>query len=719
MSVSAIDLEIIRHRLETINADAGETLVRVSGSQIASEAGDYNTALMTADGAVVACSKSVVVQSTSLNLVVADILARYRDNPGISEGDQFLTNDPYIGALHQPDVTIVAPIFADGRLIAWAGCTVHEADVGGPVGGGFNQAARSIFDEPLPIAPIKLVEGGRIRADIERDILARSRTPELNALDLLGQVAANQAAGTRLLELVERYGVDNVTAAMDQLLDTTEAAFRRRLRALPDGRWRDIAYLQHERRIGDVYLPNQIYAVRLTLTKIGDRLILDFSESDAQAPGAINSAYPALANFAMASLLVHLCQGMPWVPGAIWRAIDLKSRPGTIVHAEWPAGVAMSTGTSAQSIRNVTSACIARLLDGSEEYAPFAMASSQSTGAGGMSISGLDAAGRPFHTLFLDELTGGSGASGLRDGADVAGTATSPGATPSNVETNEAAFPILYLMRGELADSAGPGRQRGGSGAIWSYRPHGAQGEIALNSMAQGLQHPSTLGIIGGEPGSASGIAVAPGAPAGWEPVIAGAVGSVLSLPGAGLGVRAGGAMIASSQGGGGLGDPIERDTAAVLDDVEEGLVSAEGALRDYAVVISEDGVDEARTRAARLERRRERLAGREPVARNGTRAGRRLSTHLDVEKGKVVCAGCRSAICREGEPIVAALLCREASAGERFALTALYPGHERFRVRHFYCPGCAAQIDVQVAIAGEPPIETIAALPAEEVLSG
>jgi N-methylhydantoinase B len=379
----------------------------------------------------------------------------------------------------------------------------------------------------------------------------------------------------------------------------------------------------------------------------------------------------------------------------------------------------MSTGTSAQSIRNVTSACIARLLDGSEEYAPFAMASSQSTGAGGMSISGIDAAGRTFHTLFLDELTGGSGASGLRDGADVAGTATSPGATPSNVETNEAAFPILYLMRGELEDSAGPGRQRGGSGAIWSYRPHGAQGEIALNSMAQGLQHPSTLGIIGGEPGSASGIAVAPGAPMGWAPVIAGAVGGVLPLPGAGLGVREGGAMIASSQGGGGLGDPIERDPAAVLHDVEEGLVSAEGALRDYAVVIAEGEVDEAETRATRLERRRQRLGGREPIARDGRRAGRRLSTHLDLEGEQVVCAGCRSRICGEGEPIVAALLCREASAGERFALTALYPGHERFRVRHFYCPGCAAQIDVQVAIAGEPPIETIAALPAQEMQSG
>jgi N-methylhydantoinase B len=714
MTISAIDLEIIRHRLETINADAGETLVRVSGSQIASEAGDYNTALMAADGAVVACSKSVVVQSMSLHLIVADILTRYSDNPGIRDGDQFLTNDPYIGALHQPDVTLVAPIFVDGELIAWSGCTVHSADVGGPVGGGFNQAARSIFDEPLPIAPIRLVEQGRIRADIERDILARSRTPALNALDLLGQVAANQTSAARVGELVARYGAPTVTAAIGRLLDTTERAFRARIAALPDGRWRDVAFLQHERLVDENYLPNQVYAVRLTLTKAGDRVTLDFSDSDAQAPGAVNSAYPALANFAMAAVLVRLCHGMPWVPGAIWRAIDLRSQPGTIVHAEWPAGVAMSTGTSAQAIRNVTSACIGRMLDASAAAAGQAMASSQSTGAGGMSISGLDAEGRPFHTLFLDELTGGGGATGARDGTDVSGTETSPGATPSNVETNEAAFPVLYLTRSEFIDSAGPGQQRGGVGTLWSYRPHKAGGAIALSSMAQGLQHPATLGILGGEPGTASGIAVAAGEVIDWADVIAAAGGQDLPLPGAGMAVRAGQSMIASSQGGGGLGDPIDRDPADVLADIVDGLVSRVAALRDYGVAIDGDHVDAAATATERYERRRVRLDGRAPRPRTRVRAGRRLSTHFDLDQGRVVCAGCSAEICDAGGPIMAALPCTEHSAGVRFALTALYPGSERFRLRRFHCPGCGTQVDVQIALAGDPPFETIEVLPVE-----
>jgi N-methylhydantoinase B len=710
-ALNPIDLEIIRHRLDAITVDAGETLVRVSGSQIAAEGSDYNMAIMAADGTIVACSKFIVVQSTALHLVVTELLARYAENPGIRPGDQFLTNDPYLGSLHQPDVTVLAPIFAGETLIGWSGCTVHEADVGGPVGGGFNHAARSIFDEPAPIPPIKIVEGGVIRRDLERAYLARSRTPELNALDLLGQIAANRTCAERIGELVERYGAETVTGAMDQLVVRTEAAFRARLRALPDGTWRDVSYIEHERRDGETYLANQIYAVRCTLTKRGERLILDFCDSDAQAPGAVNCGYPALVNFAMAAVLVQLCNGLAWIPGAVWRAVELQSTPGTIVHAAWPAGLAMSSGTSAQAVRNVVSGCLARLLDASEAFAGQAMASSQSTGAGGMSISGHYADGRPFHTLFLDELTGGGGGFAGGDGTDTSGTSTSLGATPSNVETNEAAFPVLYLERRELADSAGPGRQRGGVGAIWAYRPHRASGPIALLSMAQGLQHPTTLGAVGGEPGSASGFAVIPD-PARAELDWTDLGGAALPLPGPGDAVRAGDILVASSQGGGGFGDPIERAPDAVREDVAEGLVTIEGARRDYAVVLTgkvpDLEVDAAATTALRAARRRERLGGRGPKQRTATRRGRRLSTHFDLAGDGVVCAGCGHEICRAGEPIHEALLVRETSAGARFALTDRYPGSERFRIRLFYCPGCGEQVDVQVAQAGEPILRTI-----------
>ena len=707
--INPIDLEIIRHRLEAINADAAEMLAKVSGSAIASEANDLNVALMTGDGTVISCSKYIVVQSTSLNLAVRDIIDRYGKNPGIHPGDQFITNDPYLACLHQPDVTVVAPIFSGDRLIAWSGSTVHESDVGGPGGGGLNLAARSIFDEAPPMAPVKIVERGTIRTDIERGYLARSRTPDLNARDLLGQIAANRSNTERLLELCERYGTDMLVEVMDQLVDRTEGAFRARLRDLPDGTWRENTYLQHERLVNGAYLPNQVYAIRLAMTKRGDTLEFDFTASDDEAPGAINSGLPSLANATMAAVLVHLCQGLPWVPGAFWRALQLKTRPGSVVSPNWPAGMAMSTGTSCQSIRIVASACIGRLLDASPTYASKVMATSQSGGAGGMALTGFHGDGSTFSTLLLDEVTGGGGAKLEADGTDTSGVPSSPGAAPSNLETNEMYYPILYASRRELPDSGGPGRHRGGVSAIHAYRVHRTEHSIGVMSMAQGLQHPCTLGIIGGEPGFPSGFAVAgANVDVGPAPHWNDLVDQIeIRTPDAQtrFGVRE--TLVTSSQGGGGLGDPLDREPDAVLADVHEGLVTVPGALRDYGVVVSGNALDETATRDMRAQRRRDRLGGREPTSRTWPAGGRRLSSHFKAVAARqgedVACAACGQRICALGEPLYPALVLREMPAGERFAPTAHYAGSDRFRIRHFHCPGCAVQVDVHVALATEP----------------
>ena len=135
-AVSPVLLEIIRHRLNNINDDAASTLKRVSGSQIAVEASDLNTVIMAADGRVVACGRYVLIQVASMHLVVSFLLEHYADNPGIAPGDQFITNDPYVGTLHQPDVVLAAPIFVDGTLVAWCASVVHQSDVGGPTPGG-------------------------------------------------------------------------------------------------------------------------------------------------------------------------------------------------------------------------------------------------------------------------------------------------------------------------------------------------------------------------------------------------------------------------------------------------------------------------------------------------------------------------------------------------------------------------------------------------------
>jgi N-methylhydantoinase B len=220
------------------------------------------------------------------------------------------------------------------------------------------------------------------------------------------------------------------------------------------------------------------------------------------------------------------------------------------------------------------------------------------------------------------------------------------------------------------------------------------------------------MGILGGEPGIASGLTIARAGTRDWRDAVAGS--DHLALPSAQDAVdQHVGLVMASSQGGGGLGDPLERDPQAVLADWNEGLVSTEGALRDYGVVVDGDTIDLQATADARIARRRERLNGREPIARTAARRGERLSTHFSVTDGNVLCTGCGTAICAVDEPIIASLAMFETSAGYRFAPTDLYPGSERFRVRFFYCPGCATQVDVQVVIAGDQSNETtqIAAL--------
>ena len=184
--------------------------------------------------------------------------------------------------MHQPDVVVVAPIFVEGELTMWCGSVVHQPDVGGPLAGSVTTGAHSIYQEAIPLTPVRMVEAGRIRKDLEREYLVRSRLPELNALDLRGQIAANRLQATRVVELCARYGRDRVLAAVDNLVDSTERRFRARLRELPDGRWRSLSLVEHDG------VQDAVYRVALTMDKRDDELTLDFTDSSDQAPALIN-----------------------------------------------------------------------------------------------------------------------------------------------------------------------------------------------------------------------------------------------------------------------------------------------------------------------------------------------------------------------------------------------------------------------------------------------
>jgi N-methylhydantoinase B len=716
--VSPVLLEIVRHRLNNINDDAASTLKRVSGSQIAVEASDLNTVIMAADGRVVACGRYVLIQVASMHLVVSYLLEHYAENPGIAPGDQFITNDPYVGTLHQPDVVLAAPIFVDGTLVAWCASVVHQSDVGGPTPGGITYDARSIFDEAIPMAPVKIVEDGRLRDDVEREYLIRSRTPELNALDLAGQIAANRHTTTQVEQVCRRYGTATLTAALAQLLGAGERQLRQRLRALPDGRWRHTSYVLFHDRNADADERDRNYAVRLTMTKRGDHLELDFTGSDAQAPGAINATRPALVNFAMAGLLIYLCNGMPWVPGGVWPVVDIVSTEGTVVHARWPAGVAMSTSSTGQAVRVCVNACVARLLEGSDELSPLLMASCQSAGAGACTISGFDDAGHPFATMTLDDISGGGGARADADGADSSGFTTSPGAAIANVEVNESYLPIRYLLRRELVDSGGPGAFRGGVGTVQVLAPYGAQGPVSVLSFGQGLQHPAAIGVAGGEPGSQSGFAILDGVVA--DRLTAGVIGveTPVPLPTAGMTMSTGQVELVVSQGGGGYGDPLEREPDLVVADVAEGLVSPGAARLVYGVVMEAapgyPRLDHGATATTRNAIRAHRLGGRTPQPAAPV-TGRRFSEAFAIApatdpggEDTLVCRRCGFGLCPTTENLYDHLVVRTSPTSVRAPLGLRYEGSDEFVIRTCYCPSCGRQVDVQVGRAGESVLRAI-----------
>ena len=596
-----VTFSIIRHRLFRVVEEAVITLKHVSGSAITNEGHDLMVSLYQADGSLLMGGVGFLHHLTSAAEACKAIIRKFEGQ--IRQGDLFLLNDPYTAALHTSDVYLVSPIHHHGELVAWSACFVHVSDIGAMNPGGFAPDAQDIFTEGFSSPGIKLIDGGEFRQDVWDTILNMVRSPEMVALDLRSMIACNNVARERMIALIEKYGAQTVDAACKMLINQSEARLRERLRELPDGQWQSRQYLE---------VKGEIYKVLLTMKKSGDTLTFDFSGSSPQSKYGVNCSRWASLGGLFAPLFPLLCYDIVWNEGVI-NPIKMIAPEGSIVNCTRPAPVSVATVGAIQSVNNAACSVIGKMLAASDKYADEATAVWHANHFA-IFMFGNNQRGRLAIGILTETFAGAGGARTFADGVDVGGEMPNPISRMANVETMEAQFPIRYLFRRRLKDSGGPGEYRGGAGGEIAIVAHDApDGGIHYVMSGKGTKFPQSEGLGGGYPGGVNDY-VWVHAPAEMHNADRFAQ-SLDTIPGESEPISWGvfplmgdDALYVRWNGGGGIGDPLDRPVAKVLADIEAGLISELAARDVYGVVRKGDVPDEVATRAKRAALRQSRL---------------------------------------------------------------------------------------------------------------
>ena len=619
-----ITYEVIRNRLWAINDEQAQTAARKSGSQFIYEAFDFNAGLLDGEGNGLFAGVYVLFHTTGLDMTVKTILERFE----VRDGDMFITNDPWVGAIHYNDFVVVTPIFAGEEIVAWGAVVMHYQDVGGPVPGSFVVGSTNVFEECPIITPLKLMDGGRYCQEVEDLLLRNTRTPMMNGLNLRATVASQATTKRRVLEIVERYGVEALKAATDQVQEEVAETVRGRLAEIPDGEWYDHVYLDHD---GNDY---ELYEVKLKLTKRGGKLTFDFTGTSEQAPGMINGTISGLRGGVMTAVLVMLGYEMPWSTGGLREIVEIVSEPGTINNCEYPAPCSGGSVCAEEATENVAGTVVGKMLGASAAlrdesmtvwYPYFNL----------VILAGLDQYGEPLASLMFDNSAGGGGARRWGDGVDCGGYFESVSCVCPNVESNEKIFPVLELYRRRAPGSYGHGRRRGGTGIELGTISYGVEDELEVIVTTHGAAQPGAPGLYGGYPCALNTNVILRDADTraglAGSPLIRGeadvsAAGREVLEAKARTTLAPADVLITRNEGGPGYGDPLRRDPAAVAADVRTGLCTREDAEAIYGVALSGngdgDGFDAAATAARREELKAERLAGAVPVSEAVERYG-------------------------------------------------------------------------------------------------
>jgi N-methylhydantoinase B/oxoprolinase/acetone carboxylase alpha subunit len=717
MELDPVTYEVLRHRLWMINDEQAQVASLVSGSPVVYETKDLSSALMTPGGDGLFVSAHLTRLASCLQDITKCVIERCTENPGVRPGDAFLTNDPWVGAIHQNDVAMVAPIFSGDRLLAWTGIVMHEIDVGGVTPGSLSVGVTDVYGEGPLIPPVRIVEEGVLREDIEALVVRNSRTPAMNSLDIRGRIAGVNRTSRRIQEVVDHYGCDTLLAVEEEIIRRTRAAIERRIAALPDGVWYEEGFLDHDGRT------DRMYRLCVSVTKAENRLVFDFAGTDEQASGGVNCAPSGLVGGVVGTLLPWICYDLPWSTGALLPLIQIKSDAGTLNNATFPAGVSHGSVAASRATSHVVLAALSKMCAVTNSGLTRQAEANWTAGWQGMTLEGSWPDGKRFTGITLDQ-PGGGGARTHSDGIDTGGNPNGPSFGVGNVETHEASYPLLYVYRRQATDSGGAGFYRGGVGTELLVIPHKAAGDIAVNVFAHGAKQPEARGLYGGYPSSVQvrvafrGSDVKRRYALGEFPTDVFAVECREVEPLAAkqsLRLADGDCLLFVRAGGGGFGDPLQRSPATVAGDVRAGLCSEEVAGGIYGVVLAAGGeADTAGTEARRAAIRAERMGG--VAVANGAGGAPRdgdVETELGIIGTAYVlavdslgnflrCRGCGAVLGEgSGDP-------KRGSVMRERTITVASPWNrfgdvEDVELREFACPSCGRLGAVQVRRRDDP----------------
>lgn len=558
-AVDPILVSVIGNRFDAISKEIGQTMLRTSRSPIFSEARDFVTAIFDRDNRLVAQTAYIPVLMGALPYAVRSIASTFEGD--VDEGDVFILNDPYRGNNHPPDITILKPVFADGEFLFWSISKGHHADVGGAGVAGYNPGALSVWEECVRIPPAKLYVRGEPNRALWDMILINVRLPFLVEGDLHCQVGAVNIGERSLHKLIAKYGKETLFGAIDQIFNASESQMRAAIRQVPNGVYRAERFIDH-----DGIHKDRMVGVRVALKVEDDSITFDYSDSDPQAAGYVNSTIANTTSASFLALFTSIGSEIRFNEGAL-RALKVIAPEGTVVNCAEPAPVTANTIDAAQAIIEAVWLALAQAV-------PQRVDAAWARWCAPATMGFNPRTGRPFGDIhFMSK--GGAGSSFGLDGWDHLGTVVcSGGLRAPDPELHELVDPYTVLQYEFWPDSCGAGEWRGGMGTIYRWRID-APGISAAHFGGGNRPETAPFGLEGGH--------VAPH----HRLYLRKATGETIDLDTESFyNLDEGDVYEIYASGGGGFGDPRRRPAEKVRDDVRDGLVSVESARELYGVAV-------------------------------------------------------------------------------------------------------------------------------------